>query len=80
MNKLHYVAKGLLLYETLDADQFMQAFDEELSLNEEEIMSKKESVITEAEYEVIDEVIEEKPSTEKIELKKEFKLPEDEDK
>ena len=80
MDKLHYVAKGLLLYETLDADQFMQAFDEELSLNEEEIMSKKESVITEAEYEVIDEVIEEKPSTEKIELKKEFKLPEDEDK
>ena len=36
MDKLHYVAKGLLIYETLDADQFIQAFNEELSLDEKD--------------------------------------------
>ena len=42
MDKLHYVAKGLLLYETLDAEQFMKAFNEELPLDEKYIFEKKE--------------------------------------
>ncbi|WP_304341089.1 ATP-dependent zinc metalloprotease FtsH [Metaclostridioides mangenotii] len=32
MDRLEYVAKALLLYETLDADQFLKAFNKELSL------------------------------------------------
>ncbi len=35
MQKLDYVAKALLRYETLDAEQFKKAFDEELDLTEE---------------------------------------------
>ena len=42
MDKLHYVAKGLLLYETLDADQFIQAFNEELSLDEKAVFEKRD--------------------------------------
>lgn len=42
MDKLHHVAKGLLLYETLDADQFIQAFNEELSLSEKDVFEKRE--------------------------------------
>ena len=44
MDKLHYVAKGLLIYETLDADQFIQAFNEELSLDEKDVFAKKDQV------------------------------------
>ncbi|MBU5308258.1 ATP-dependent zinc metalloprotease FtsH [Clostridioides mangenotii] len=32
MDRLEYVAQALLLYETLDADQFLKAFNKELSL------------------------------------------------
>ena len=32
MDRLQYVAKALLVYETLDADQFIKAFNKELSL------------------------------------------------
>lgn len=32
MDRLEYVAKALLLYETLDADQFLKAFNKKLSL------------------------------------------------
>ena len=42
MDKLHYVAKGLLLYETLDANQFIQAFNEELSLDEKAVFEKRD--------------------------------------
>ena len=38
MSKLHYVAKALLKYETLDADQFEKAFNETLSLDNDEIV------------------------------------------
>ena len=33
MSKLDYVAKALLVYETLDSEQFIKAFNEELSLD-----------------------------------------------
>ena len=33
MDKLQYVAKALLVYETLDAEQFIKAFNKELSLD-----------------------------------------------
>lgn len=33
MDRLEYVAKALLVYETLDADQFIKAFNKELSLD-----------------------------------------------
>lgn len=36
MDRLEYVAKALLLYETLDADQFLKAFNKELSLGSAE--------------------------------------------
>lgn len=42
MDKLHHVAKGLLLYETLDSDQFIQAFNEKLSLDEKDVFAKKQ--------------------------------------
>ena len=32
MDRLQYVAKALLVYETLDADQFLKAFNKELPL------------------------------------------------
>ena len=47
MDKLHYVAKGLLLYETLDADQFIKAFNEELSLDEKEVFKRIETEVKE---------------------------------
>jgi len=82
MAKLHYVAKGLLLYETLDSAQFVEAFNEELSLDEKDVFAKKE------ESKVIiddDEDTQEEPNEEeKVSLRKskleEFKLPEDDNK
>ncbi|MCT4585285.1 MAG: ATP-dependent zinc metalloprotease FtsH [Peptostreptococcaceae bacterium] len=40
MDKLHYVAKCLLKYETLDASEYKLAFDMELSLEDEEAEEK----------------------------------------
>ena len=40
MDRLEYVAKALLVYETLDADQFLKAFNKELPL---EILETKQS-------------------------------------
>ncbi|MGO0862657.1 ATP-dependent zinc metalloprotease FtsH, partial [Clostridioides difficile] len=34
MDRLEYVAQALLIYETLDADQFIKAFNKELPLND----------------------------------------------
>lgn len=82
MAKLHYVAKGLLLYETLDSEQFMQAFNEELSFDEKDVFAKREEskVIIDDEEDTQEESNEE----EKIDLRKskleEFKLPEDDNK
>ena len=50
MDKLHYVAKGLLLYETLDADQFIKAFNEELSLDEKEVFKRIETEVKEEDF------------------------------
>lgn len=55
MDRLEYVAKALLVYETLDADQFLKAFNKELSLdvlntkkddkvNTSEVVEKKETL------------------------------------
>ena len=57
MDKLHYVAKGLLLYETLDSDQFIQAFDEKLSLDEKAVFAKREEsrVVLDTEKEIQEE-------------------------
>ncbi|WP_289293541.1 ATP-dependent zinc metalloprotease FtsH [Romboutsia ilealis] len=55
MDRLEYVAKALLVYETLDADQFLKAFNKELSLdvlntkkddkvNASEVVEKKETL------------------------------------
>ena len=82
MDKLHYVAKGLLLYETLDSDQFIQAFDEKLSLDEKAVLAKREEsrVVLDTEK----EIQEESNNAEKTNLEdsklNEFKLPEDENK
>ncbi|MCC3866068.1 ATP-dependent zinc metalloprotease FtsH [Terrisporobacter petrolearius] len=82
MAKLHYVAKGLLLYETLDSAQFMEAFNEELSLDEKDVFAKREEskVIIDDEEDTQEESNEE----EKVSLRKskleEFKLPEDDNK
>ncbi len=44
IDKLHYVAKALLKYETLDVAQFEQAFKKEISLEEEDsiVLEKKD--------------------------------------
>ncbi|WP_343345310.1 ATP-dependent zinc metalloprotease FtsH [Terrisporobacter petrolearius] len=82
MAKLHYVAKGLLLYETLDSVQFVEAFNEELSLDEKDVFAKKEEskVIIDDE----EDTQEEPNDEEKVSLRKskleEFKLPEDDNK
>lgn len=82
MAKLHYVAKGLLLYETLDSAQFVEAFNEELSLDEKDVFAKREEskVIIDDEEDTQEESNEE----EKVSLRKskleEFKLPEDDNK
>ena len=82
MDKLHYVAKGLLLYETLDSDQFIQAFDEKLSLDEKAVFAKRgeSRVVLDTEK----EIQEESNNAEKTNLEdsklNEFKLPEDENK
>ena len=52
MDRLEYVAQALLIYETLDAEQFIKAFNKELDLT-----PKQETAATEAE-----EVIEVKES------------------
>ena len=83
MDKLHYVAKGLLLYETLDSEQFIQAFNEELSLDEKDVFEKREessNILDEKEQHNENEY-KEKDS---INLDKskldEFKLPDDDNK
>ena len=82
MDKLHYVAKGLLLYETLDSEQFVQAFNEELSLDENDVFAKRE----ESKVIVDDEEYTDKESDEGNETNldksklDEFKLPEDDNK
>ena len=82
MDKLHYVAKGLLLYETLDSEQFVQAFNEELSLDENDVFAKREEskvIVDDEEY-----TDEESDEGNEINLDKskldEFKLPEDDNK
>lgn len=79
MDKLHYVAKGLLLYETLDSEQFMQAFDEELSLDEKDVFAKKEEskVILDQEEDTQEESNEEEKANLRKSKLEEFKLPED---
>lgn len=42
MDRLEYVAQALLIYETLDADQFIKAFNKELPLEKNEIVLTKE--------------------------------------
>ena len=55
MDRLEYVAKALLVYETLDAEQFLKAFNKELQLdvletkkddetNNSEVVEKKETL------------------------------------
>ncbi|WP_434797813.1 ATP-dependent zinc metalloprotease FtsH [Terrisporobacter vanillatitrophus] len=79
MDKLHYVAKGLLLYETLDSEQFMQAFNEELSLDEKDVFAKKEEskVILDEEEDTQEESNEEEKANLRKSKLEEFKLPED---
>ena len=78
MAKLHYVAKGLLLYETLDAEQFIQAFNETLSLDEKDVFAKKDQVKVDIDK---DKQKSQKQKDESLKLKEdEFKLPEDENK
>ena len=55
MDKLHYVAKGLLLYETLDADQFIKAFNEELSLDEKEVFKRIETEVKEEDFKLLED-------------------------
>ena len=82
MDKLHYVAKGLLLYETLDSEQFMQAFNEELSLDEKDVFAKKEEskVVIDIEEDIQEESNEEEKNNLNNSKLDEFKLPEDDNK
>ena len=82
MDKLHYVAKGLLLYETLDSEQFMQAFNEELSLDEKDVFAKKEEskVVIDIEEDIQAESNEEEKNNLNNSKLDEFKLPEDDNK
>ena len=59
MDRLEYVAKALLVYETLDAEQFLKAFNKELPLdvletkkddetNNSEVVEKKETLSRES--------------------------------
>lgn len=82
IDKLHYVAKGLLLYETLDSDQFIQAFNEELSLDEKDVFAKKEEskVVFDLEEDIQEgSNNEEKTNVDNSKLN-EFKLPDDDNK
>ena len=54
MSKLDYVAKALLVYETLDADQFIKAFNEELSLD---INTTKDNVYSNKEEAATDDIL-----------------------
>lgn len=72
MDKLHLVAKALLKYETLDAEQFKKAFDGELDLSEEE--EKPSSVSLEKEVEEVIEIKETKEEIETQEVKEEVKI------
>lgn len=82
MDKLHYVAKGLLLYETLNSDQFIQAFNEELSLDEKDVFAKREE--SEAVIDIDEDGKEESIDKEKVDINNpklhEFKLPDDDNK
>ena len=82
MDKLHYVAKGLLLYETLDAEQFMQAFNEELSLDEKDVFAKKEEsrITIDLEKETQEESNDEEKANVDNSKLNEFKLPEGDNK
>lgn len=82
MDKLHYVAKGLLLYETLDSEQFMQAFNEELSLDEKDVFAKREEskVVIDIEEDIQEESNEEEKNNLNNSKLDEFKLPEDDNK
>ena len=75
MDKLHYVAKGLLLYETLDADQFIQAFNEELSLDEKAVFEKRDKE-TKLDNET-EKTDSQKSNLDNSKIEK-FRLPEDE--
>ena len=63
MDRLEYVAKALLVYETLDADQFLKAFNKELPLdiletkkddriNNSEVAEKKETLSRELQSDI----------------------------
>ena len=82
MAKLHYVAKGLLLYETLDSEQFMQAFNEELSLDEKDVFDKREEskIVVDIEEDIQEESNEEEKNNLNNSKLDEFKLPEDDNK
>ena len=88
MDKLHYVAKGLLLYETLDANQFMQAFNEELSLDEKDVFITREISNDELDEDAFEDkqinvnlTKEDNDSNDNKDIKMDqFKLPEDDDK
>ena len=41
--QLDYVAKGLLAYETLDAEQFIKAFNQELPLDKGDLVEKSDT-------------------------------------
>ncbi len=77
MSKLDYVAKALLVYETLDSEQFIKAFNEELSLDvdmnsdDKKVSSNdKEEALTE-EVRTID--AEDMKEDNIVELKKDYK-------
>ncbi|MEG1285027.1 MAG: ATP-dependent zinc metalloprotease FtsH [Romboutsia sp.] len=65
MDRLEYVAQALLVHETLDAEQFIKAFNKELSLEPKVDITKKETInlskdetsvdIIEVESEVVEE-------------------------
>ncbi|MGL5752378.1 MAG: ATP-dependent zinc metalloprotease FtsH [Paraclostridium sp.] len=59
MDRLEYIAQALLIHETLDAEQFVKAFNKELDLTpKEETAATKAEDIIEVEESKVDETIE----------------------
>ena len=75
MDRLEYVAKALLVYETLDADQFIKAFNKELSLDV--VTSDKDSLTNDDKLENKDTLSRELKS--ETDLVREDKLSQDKD-
>lgn len=80
MDRLEYVAQALLVYETLDADQFIKAFNKELPLDTEEKAITKETIDLSKEDKSVDLTEEAQDRISKIDFTKSDKAIDDDKK